>query len=389
LFYEVDAMSTTIITEPDIQQKLAILGGEASDEVNDVPATDSIKHATGLIYNAKQQGGGTSRLFKVLQTNACRYACKYCFTSCAIKRKRTTFKPDELATTFVSLQRERRVDGLFLSSGIVPDANATMEKMLATVERLRLREGYTGYIHLKLIPGADFEYIERAVELADRVSLNLEAPNQTRLTELAPDKEFASSMWGRLAWAAELMRRARAEGRRAALSLTTQFVVGAVGESDQELLDTVDRAHRELDLKRAYFSAFHPIERSPFSDLPAEDPTRALRLYQADFMLRDYGFSVAELPFDDQGLLPRDKTPKQAWAERHLLEPVEVNRAPRATLLKVPGIGPRSADRIIEARRETKLRDMSQLKALGVTISWSVPYLLLDGRRAPEQLRLW
>src|SRR5215510_4368320 len=382
-------MNTTIIMEPDIQQKLAILGAETADEVTEVPAEQRLRHPTGMIYNAKPQGGGTTRLFKVLQTNACRYACKYCFTSCAIKRKRTTFKPDELATTFVSLQREKRVDGLFLSSGIVPDANTTMEKMLATVERLRLKEGYTGYIHLKLIPGASFEYIERAVELADRVSLNLEAPNQARLTDLAPDKEFASSMWGRLAWAAELMRRARVEGRRVARSLTTQFVVGAVGESDRELLDTVDRAHRELDLKRAYFSAFHPIERSPFSDLPAEDPTRALWLYQADFMLRDYGFSAAELPFDEQGLLPRDKTPKQAWAELHLVEPIEVNRAPRHVLLKVPGIGPKSADRIIAARREARLRDMTQLKALGVTIGWAAPYVLLDGRRAAVQLRMW
>lgn len=386
-------MATAIILEPDIQQKLAILGGEAADEVSDVPATDSIqqgiKHATGFIYNAKQEGGGTSRLFKVLQTNSCRYACKYCFTSCAIKRKRTTFKPDELATTFVSLTQARRVDGLFLSSGIVPDADTTMEKMLATVERLRLREGYTGYIHLKLIPGASFEYIERAVELADRVSLNLEAPNQARLTELAPDKEFASSMWGRLSWAAELMRRARAEGRRAARSLTTQFVVGAVGESDRELLDTIDRAHRELDLRRAYFSAFHPIERSPFADMPSEDPTRALRLYQADFMLRDYGFSAAELPFDDQGLLPRDKTPKQAWAEHNLHEPIEINLASRQDLLKVPGIGPKSADKILAARRETRLSDLSQLKALGVTTGWAAPYVLLNGRRMPVQLGLW
>jgi len=382
-------MSTTIILEPDVQQKLAILGGEASDEVTDVPATESIKHATGLIYNSKQEGGGTTRLFKVLQTNSCRFACKYCYTSCAIRRKRTTFKPDELATTFVSLQREKRVDGLFLSSGIVPDANTTMEKMLATVERLRLREGYTGYIHLKLIPGADFEYIERAVELADRVSLNLEAPNQARLNDLAPDKEFAGNMWGRLAWAAELIRRARVEGRRVARSLTTQFVVGAVGESDRELLDTVDRAHRELDLKRAYFSAFHPIERSPFSDLPAEDPTRAFRLYQADFMLRDYGFGAADLPFDDHGLLPRDKTPKQAWAERHLHEPVEVNQAPRHVLLKVPGIGPKSADRIIAARREARLHDLTQLRALGVTTGWAAPYVLLDGRRSAVQLRMW
>jgi len=386
-------MSTTIIMEPDIQTKLAILGGEAAEEVTDVPATDSIKqgitHATGFIYNAKQAGGGTSRLFKVLQTNACRYACKYCFTSCALKRTRTTFKPDELATTFVSLQREKRVDGLFLSSGIVPDADTTMEKMLATVERLRLKEGYTGYIHLKLIPGAAFEYIERAVELADRVSLNLEAPNPARLAALAPDKEFAGSMWGRMAWAAALIKRARQEGRQAARSLTTQFVVGAVGESDRELLETVQRAHRELDLRRAYFSAFHPIDRSPFADSPAEDPTRALRLYQSDFMIRDYGFSYAELPFDDQGLLPRDKTPKQAWAELHLVEPVEVNRASRIHLLKIPGIGPRSADRIIEARRETRLRDLSQLKALGVTTGWAAPYVLLDGRRTPEQLRLW
>ena len=385
-------MSLAIKVEPDVQQKLAILAEEASDEVTDVPAAPPRRGGSfpiDMIYHAKPSGGGTTRLFKVLQTNACRYACKYCFTSCAIRRKRTTFKPDELATTFVSLQREKRVDGLFLSSGIVPDANTTMEKMLATVERLRLREGYTGYLHLKIIPGADFEYVERAVELADRVSLNLEAPNQERLAELAPDKEFAQSMWGRMQWAADLMRRARQEGRTAARSLTTQFVVGAVGETDRELLETVQRAHRELGLWRAYFSAFHPIARSPLAEAPAEDPTRALRLDQSDFMLRDYGFAYDELPFDAQGLLPRDKTPKQAWADIHLHEPVEVNRASRAQLLRVPGVGPKSADRILAARRTTRLRELRQLKALGVTTSWAAPYVLLDGRRTPRQLSLW
>ena len=386
-------MSTTIIVEPDIQQKLAILGSEASDEMTNAPATQSIQqgiqHATGFIYNARQEGGGTTRLFKVLQTNACRFACKYCFTSCAIRRKRTTFKPDELATTFISLQQSKRVDGLFLSSGIVPDADTTMEKMLATVERLRLKEGYTGYIHLKLIPGASYDLIERAVDLADRVSLNLEAPNQARLSALAPDKEFAESMWGRMTWASHLIHQARQAGRRAARSLTTQFVVGAAGESDRELLATVQRAHRELGLRRAYFSTFHPIDCSPLADQPAEDPTRALRLYQSDFMLRDYGFSYDELPFDEQGLLPRDKTPKEAWAERHLHAPVEVNRAPRHLLLRVPGIGPKSADKIIAARRTTRLRDLSQLRQLGVTVGWATPYVLLDGRRSAVQLRLW
>ena len=162
-----------------------------------------------------------------------------------------------------------------------------------------------------------------------------------------------------------------------------------MGESDRELLETVQRAHRELGLWRAYFSAFHPIDRSPFADQPAEDPTRALRLYQSNFMIRDYGFSYADLPFNDQGLLPRDKTPKQAWAELHLVEPVEINRASRIHLLKVPGIGPRSAARIIAARRDVRLRDIAQLKALGVTTGWAAPYVLLDGRRTPEQLRLW
>ncbi len=296
-------MSTTIIMEPDIQQKLAILGDEAADEVTDVPATESIQqgihHATGFVYPAKQSGGGTIKLFKVLQTNACRYACKYCFTSCALRRKRTTFKPDELATTFLSLNQARRVEGLFLSSGIVPDPDTTMEKMIATVERLRFQEGYTGYIHLKLIPGAAFEYIERAVQLADRVSLNLEAPNQGRLSVLAPDKEFAGAMWGRMAWAAELIRRARAGAYRdttvRARSLTTQFVVGAAGENDRELLQTVERAHRDLDLRRAYFSAFHPIADSPLADLPAGSEV-AIKFLRQD-LLGDEPPAYGSMPF--------------------------------------------------------------------------------------------
>jgi predicted DNA-binding helix-hairpin-helix protein len=265
-----------------------------------------------------------------------------------------------------------------------------MEKMLATVERLRLRDKWTGYLHLKLIPGASYEYIERAVQLADRVSLNLEAPTPERLAVLAPDKEFQHAAWQRMRWAAEIMRHARQYGWQAARTLTTQFVVGAAGESDRELLATVDRARAELGLWRSYFSAFHPIANSPFAELPAEDPMRELRLYQADFLLRDYGWSAAELPFDADGLLPRDKTPKQAWAEHHPdAFPIEVNTAPRPTLLRVPGIGPRAADRIVATRRTTTLRELSQLGRLGVTVGWAAPYVLLNGRRPPEQLSLW
>lgn len=196
-------------------------------------------------------------------------------------------------------------------------------------------------------------------------------------------------MWECMAWAAELIRRARAAGRRAARSLTTQFVVGPAGESDCELLETAARARRDLDLRRAFFSAFRPIERTPFADRPAEDPLRELRLYQADLMLRDYGFTVDELPFDAHGLLPRDTTPKQAWAKRHLLEPIEINRAPRRLLLRIPDIGPRAADRIIDVRRETRLRDLAQLSRLGVVVARAAPYVLLDGQRPPGQRSLW
>ncbi|MCS6887822.1 MAG: radical SAM protein [Chloroflexus sp.] len=386
-------MPPAIVVEPDLQQKLAILSQEAADEVADPPLTASIQqgitHATGFLYNAQRSAGGSIRLFKVLQTNACRYSCPYCFTSCAIRRRRTTFKPDELATTFVHLHRQRQAEGLFLSSGIVPDADATMERMLATVERLRLRAGFRGYIHLKLIPGARFEYIERAVALADRVSLNLEAPNPDRLRVLAPEKEFAEAMWQRLAWARQVIEQRRAAGLPAARSITTQFVVGAAGESDAELLHTVAYAQQTIQLGRSYFSAFHPIERSPFSDLPAEDPIRAARLYQAEAMLREYGFSVAELPFDEQGNLPRDCTPKQAWAVRHLHEPVEVNTASLQQLLRVPGIGPRSAARIIAVRRQHCLRNLDDLRRLGVNVNWAASFVLLDGRAALRQLSLW
>lgn len=244
-----------------------------------------------------------------------------------------------------------------------------MEKLLATVERLRLKEGYIGSIHLKLIPGASYEYIEWAVELADRVSLNLEAPNQTRLNDLAPDKEFAERMWGRLAWAAELMKRACQEGRTAVRSMTTQFVVGAVGESDRELLETVQRAHRELGLWRAYFSAFHP---SSAPRLPMRPPKTQRVRYGSTSRILCCGTMASgtmNCCLTHKGCCRAIRRRRRHGRNGHLHEPIELNCAPHHLLLRVPGIGPKSADRIIAARRHTRLRDLTQLKALGVTTS--------------------
>lgn len=285
-------MATAIIMEPDIQTKLAILGGEAGEEIADVPATDSIKqgitHATGFIYNAKPEGGGSTRLFKVLQVNACRYSCKYCFTSCAIRRKRTSFKPDELATTFVSLASSGASTGCSCR-GMVPTPNGPWRRCLPPSSGCGCARATPGYIHLKLIPGAAFEYVERAVALADRVSLNLEAPNQARLNDLAPDKEFASACGGAWPGPPGSIKRARQEGRRRP-SLTTQFVVGAVARATASYSRPCSARIASLGCGEPTLARSTPIERSPFAEQPAEKPNpRAalvpVRLYAARLWL--------------------------------------------------------------------------------------------------------
>jgi predicted DNA-binding helix-hairpin-helix protein len=172
--------------------------------------------------------------------------------------------------------------------------------------------------------------------------------------------------------------------------MTTQFVVGAVGESDLELLSTTETLHRQVHLGRAYFSAFNPIMDTPFEGLPAESPRRELHLYQASYLLRDYGFTVEELPFDPGGNLPANLDPKAAWAEQNLSEvPVEVNKANRTELLRIPGIGPKSADAILRARRHGKLNSLDDLRRIGVNPVKAKSYILLDGKRPARQLVFW
>jgi len=173
-------------------------------------------------------------------------------------------------------------------------------------------------------------------------------------------------------------------------SMTTQFVVGPAGESDLELLLTSSYLYSELGLARAYFSAFRPVPDTPLEEQAAEDHKREHRLYQASFLLRDYGFDAEELPYGKAGDLPRDIDPKLAWAKRHLCErPIEVNTADRRSLLRIPGIGPKSAERILVARRRGRLSDLSHLRQLGIRAGRAAPYVLLDGRQAPRQLSLW
>jgi predicted DNA-binding helix-hairpin-helix protein len=283
-------------------------------------------------------------------------------------------------------------EGMFLSSGMVGGGVRTQDKLLDTADILRNKLGFHGYLHLKIMPGAERTQVERAMHLADRVSVNLEAPNTARLAKLAPHKEFIEELLQPLKWVDEIRRTQPGyKGWNGHWpSSVTQFVAGGAGESDLELLTATDYLYRRLGLKRAYFSRFNPIPNTPLENQPPTPPIREHRLYQASFLLRDYGFDLEELPFEADGRLPVQNDPKQAWAQVNLAErPVEVNRAERHELLRVPGIGLKGAEAILRARRQAKLRDLSALRTLGVLVGRAAPFLLLDGKRAVHQPALF
>jgi len=345
-----------------------------------------------FVHPAKLPNGQNIKLLKTLLTSACERDCHYCPFRSGRDFRRATFKPDEFASLFMHLHRAGAAEGIFLSSGVAGGGIRTQDRLLDTAEILRHKMGYRGYLHLKVMPGAEKAQVERAMQLADRVSVNLEAPNTERLTRLAPHKVFLEELLQPLKWVDEIRRSQPAykgwNGRWP--STVTQYVVGGADESDLELLTTTQWLHRNVRLGRAYFSAFSPIRDTPLENKSPTDPLREHRLYQASFLLRDYGFDLEELPFTQNGNLPLPTDPKLAWAQENLSErPLEVNRADKSELLRVPGIGPKGAEAILRARRTGKLRDLSMLKKLGVIAERAAPYLLLDGQRAPQQIAMF
>ena len=332
---------------------------------------------------------GSLPILKTMVTTACERDCFYCpFRAGRSKMKRLTFSPDEMAAGLDTLQRAGKVQGMFLSSGIIKGSVTTQDKVLDTAELVRRRYDYHGYLHLKVMPGIQYEQLYRLMQLADRVSVNLEGPTQERLNALAPKKEFTQELLEMLRLAEQIRR--EHPGERLA-GTVTQFVVGAVGDTDLELLSLSQRLYREMRLTRAYYSGFHPIEQTPFENVAPTDPLREHRLYQASFLLRDYGWNVEDLAFLSTGNMPLDVDPKQAWAERHLRSaPLELMTANRAQLLRVPGIGPKGAEAILRARRQVHLTDVEQLRRLNIrSAERAAPYILLDGHRPAQQMTLF
>ncbi len=332
---------------------------------------------------------GKKAILKTMVTTACERNCFYCpFRAGRGKTQRITIKPDDLASAFDALQRAKRVEGLFLSSGIIKGGVSAQDKILDTIEIVRRKYAYRGFVHMKLMPGAEYDQIKRAVELADRVSINLEGATADRLSALAPKKDFNNELLQRLRWADEL-RKQLPPGKRT--SIVTQFVVGAVGDTDLELLSLSDRLYHQLNLARVYYSAFSPVIQTPFENVPAVVPLREHRLYQASFLLRDYQWDVEDLNFLQSGNLDLEVDPKRAWADVHLLQsPIDVMKASREELMRIPNIGPVGADAILKARTQSRLTDLGQLRKLGIRApEEAAPYLLLDGRRPPQQLSLF
>ena len=348
----------------DPVEKLKLLDGATQHEPagDEVPAGSSRIPAelANCISHIVSPQNRRMPVLKAMNTTACELDCSYCVFRSGMDTRRVSFTPDEMADGFFRLYRAGLVEGLFLSSGVVGRGIRAQDQIIATAEILRQELAYGGYLHLKVMPGAEYDQVVRTMELADRVSTNLEAPTRVRLGRIAPT------------------------------SSSTQFVVGPAGESDLELLHVTNHLHRNLGVKRAYFSAFCPVPGTPLENAAPTPAIRQHRLFQGSFLLRDYGFEVEELPFGPDGNLPRNQDPKLAWARANLSqEPVELNRADRLTLLRVPGVGPVGADRVLRERRRGTLRDLGELRKIGVLADRAAPFIKLDGRRPPVQLPLW
>jgi predicted DNA-binding helix-hairpin-helix protein len=335
------------------------------------------------IYPTAVPGGGMVHMLKVLMSNICINNCTYCFFSAQRNcGRRTSFRPEELAALFMKFYRAGEVNGIFLSSGVRGGAEETMIDMVRTVRLLRYRYHFSGYIHLKLLPGISEGIIEEAVSLANRISLNLEAPSGDYLHRIAPEKAFKEDLFKPMKRTGELIK----QGWGMTSSQTTQFVVGPSKETDLDILRTVDWIYRENYIFRSYFSSYQnpnlPIKQG------REDGGALLRehrLYQCDFLLRAYGFRFPDLVFDKDNRIPLQVDPKTAWAMMHRdLYPVDINFASEETLMRVPGIGPLSAKRIVKRRGDSSFRSLADLKETGCLVSRASSYIEFSGKKSRE-----
>ncbi|MCL2115895.1 MAG: helix-hairpin-helix domain-containing protein [Methanobrevibacter sp.] len=328
------------------------------------------------IYHATGANGCKIPLFKVLMTNKCVNDCKYCINQSKRNFTRLELNPEELATVFLNYYNNSYVNGLFLSSGIAKDIDNTMENIVEVARILRKDYGYNDYIHLKVIPGASYDSIKRAMSLADRVSLNIEAANSDGLSEISSTKDYCKDIIRRLKWISSIGKR---NPNFARSGQTTQLIIGANNDSDFEVLEQIKSLYKKVNLKRSYFSSFSPVEGTEFENKEESNKKRASQLYHADALLNSYNFDVNELVFNDEGLLSLKEDPKYLAALEKDIFPLEINTANYHDLIRVPGIGTISAKKIIAIRKKKQFQKVGDLKTLGVVVKRAEPFIKLEG----------
>jgi putative DNA modification/repair radical SAM protein len=392
----------------DLQRKLAILADAAKYDASCASSGTTTRDSAGGRGIGSTEGAGICHsyapdgrcisLLKVLLTNWCTYDCLYCVNRVSSNVPRARFRVDEVVQLTLDFYRRNCIEGLFLSSGIIRSPDYTMEQVVEVARVLREEHDFRGYIHLKTIPEASADLLARAGRYADRLSINIELPTADGLRSLAPEKDgqaIRRSM-ARLrihiddsrqarqpaaAQSAPLQKPARAKAPRfAPAGQSTQMIVGADASDDRHILGTSAMLYGAYRLKRVYYSAFSPIpDASRALPLAAPPLVREHRLYQADWLMRFYGFAHDEIVASDDGMLALDIDPKLAWALQHRERfPVDVNRAPKELLLRVPGLGVRSVDRLLQARRTRRLT-LDDLSRLRLPLKKLLPFVKLPG----------
>jgi putative DNA modification/repair radical SAM protein len=391
----------------DVQRKLEILADAAKYDAScassgtekrdsrDGKGIGSTDAGMGICHSYAPDGRCIS-LLKILLTNACNYDCLYCVNRATSNVPRARFTVDEVVKLTLDFYRRNYIEGLFLSSGIIRSADYTMEQVVSVARKLREEHHFRGYIHLKTIPEADDALITEAGKYADRLSINIEVPEEASLAKLAPEKDVRAirRTMGRLRLKLDEAR----EGRKltpkgniapkfAPAGQSTQMIVGADAANDQTILNTSANLYGSYRLKRVYYSAFSPIpDASHALPLSAPPLVREHRLYQADWLMRFYGFDVGEIVDETKGMLSLDIDPKLAWALRHRDRfPLDVASASREDLLRVPGFGIKAVDRIIAARRVTSIR-AADLARLHIPRNKALPFIVLSDHRPSPHL---
>ena len=328
------------------------------------------------IYHAIGHNGCKIPLFKTLLTNKCKNDCKYCINQSRRNFQRLELSPDELAKAFLKYYNQGLVNGLFLSSGIDKDEDTTMEKTIETIRLLRQDYGYDDYIHLKIVPGASKDSIKRAMALSNRVSINIESATASGLEELSSTKDYNKDILKRLHWIDSLHGKSTTYPN---LTHTTQLIIGANSESDMEILQRMEKIYNKTKLKRTYFSAFTPIRETELESKTPCSTNRTTKLYNADSLLNDYHFKLDEIIFDENNQLSLSEDPKILAAKNMDIFPVEINTAPFVELIRVPGIGVKSARKIISIRKNIPFTNKNELKKLGVVVDRAEKYIKIAG----------